>query len=99
LVAVLLGAAGVGLAAGELPGLGAVRALGDLVAETVVAGAGLAGASWRGLWLAVAELRQASPWTTVAMGLTAGALCVLLWRLARGRRMVPQRSTRPPASS
>lgn len=85
LLVVLLAAAGLGLGAGEIPGLGAVGALGDLLAESLIAGAGLAGASWRGLWLAVAELRQAEPWIPFAIGLLAITLCVLLWRLARGR--------------
>lgn len=98
LLAVLLGAAGLGLAAGELPGLGAMRALGDLLAETILAGAGLAGASWRGLWLMVAELRQAAPWIPFAFGVLATGLGVLLWRLARGRRLVPQRSTHSSSS-
>lgn len=99
LLVVLLAAAGLGLAAGELPGLGAVGAFGDLLAESIIAGAGLAGASWRGLWLAVAELRQAEPWIPFAVGLLAVTLCILLWRLARGRRVAPQRSTHSRPSS
>lgn len=98
LLVVLLAASGLGLAAGGLPGLGAVRALGDLLAESIIAGAGLAGASWRGLWLAVAELRQAEPWIPFAVGLLAVAFGALLWRLARGRGVAPQRSTRSRSS-
>lgn len=101
LIVALLVAAGliVGLADGAAapgaPVAAAVAAIGDLLASSAVAGAGLLGATWRGVGLAVGEVLAASTATKVALlGLMVGLngwLLLLVRRRpaavsARGRR-------------
>jgi predicted anti-sigma-YlaC factor YlaD len=65
--------------------LGAVLALGGLARAAVLAGAGLLGASWKGIGLAVRELLD-SPANLGALGLLVLCLDLLLVSLLRRRR-------------
>ncbi len=94
--AVLLGLGAEGLAPPPAAA-GAALALVELFAATLEAGAGLLGASWRGVGLGLARMLADSP---LAWGVLAfGVLCLnlLFFRLLR-RRRAPERfpSRRPP---
>lgn len=62
---------------------GAFLALADLFGAALIAGGGLAAASWRGLGLGVGEWLGASPLNLVAAGILVVGLNYLLLRLVR----------------
>jgi hypothetical protein len=102
-LAVLGGAAALltGLSAAQLepasPFVAAMIAVGDLLTSSVAAGAGLIGASWRGVGLALGEWLTASVPNAIAFGvLVVGVNLLLLRRLRRRARARAERST--PAS-
>lgn len=69
---------------------GALVALGEMLAMAALAGAGLLGATWTGLGMAVGELFARSPGTLAAVALLAvclAALTVSLLRRPRRRRI------------
>jgi anti-sigma factor RsiW len=57
----------------------------ELLRSSVVAGAGLLGASWKGLGLAFQEVLSGSIWNLIAVGTLVVAVDVLLIRLLRRR--------------
>lgn len=67
---------------------GALAALGDLLATATIAGAGLLGATWTGVGLAVASLFRESPGTLVAVAVLAVFLAALTVSLLRRPRAV-----------
>jgi anti-sigma factor RsiW len=68
-------------------GVGVLGALGGFFRATALAGAGLLGASWRGLGLALQVALESSPGTIALFGAGVVALNVLFLRLLRrGRR-------------
>jgi predicted anti-sigma-YlaC factor YlaD len=71
-----------------LPLAAASLAIVELLRSSVLAGAGLLSASWKGLGLAFQELLGGSIWNTVAFGVLVLGLDVLLVRLVvRHRRL------------
>jgi anti-sigma factor RsiW len=76
-------------------GLGALFAVGGMLRAAVVAGAGLAGASWKGLGL-ILDRVIASPLSLGAFGFLVVALNLFLFSLIRRKRPVPQTSGREP---
>lgn len=62
---------------------GALAALAEMLAMAAVAGAGLLGATWTGLGMAVGELFARSPGTVVAVALLAVCLAALTVSLLR----------------
>jgi hypothetical protein len=83
-----LGAALVGMSSAHLEGgsvLGALLALGGLVRAAALAGAGLLGASWKGVGLGVREL-FASPLNLGVFGVLVLCLDLLLVSMVRRRR-------------
>ena len=62
---------------------GALGAFGEMLALAAIAGAGLLGATWTGLGLAVGELFARSPGTLVAVALLAVCLAALTASLLR----------------
>jgi len=85
LVLLLAGSAGLVALSGGAAQLGPLGAIASMLERTVLAGAGLLNASWRGLGLALGELWSTSPLSGVALGLLVVALNILLWRIVRGR--------------
>jgi hypothetical protein len=79
------GAGGLGSAAG---------ALADLFRAALLAGSGLAAASWRGLGAAIGEWLGASPGNWVAAGVLVVALNLLAYRLVRAARRPARAATR-----
>lgn len=67
------------------PVLGIAGAARDLLVASMLTGAGLLGASWRGLGLALQQLFAVSPWGVAIMGIGIVALNVLFFRLLRRR--------------
>ena len=65
--------------------VGSLAAIGDLVATTLVAGAGLMSASWSGLRTVFSSAFGQSPVTLIAFGVLVVALNGLLIRLLRRR--------------
>jgi anti-sigma factor RsiW len=97
-VILLLGVAAGLLVAGSSAapsGLGALFAVGGMLRAAVVAGAGLAGASWKGLGL-ILDRVIASPLSLGAFGFLVVALNLFLFSLIRRKRPVPQTSGREP---
>jgi Putative zinc-finger len=101
-VIVLLGALAAALmAAGSAPassGLGTLAAVGGMVQAAAVAGAGLLGASWKGLGMALDKV-MASPMSLGAFGLLVLCLNLFLVSLIRRKRpagAAAQRSGREP---
>ena len=88
LSATLFGLGGVGQDSG--PVLGVVAAIGQALRASLVTGAGLLGASWRGVGLALGELLTVSPLTTVAFGVLVVGLNLLFFRLLRRDIRAPQ---------
>lgn len=93
-----------GLSAAQLqpasPFLAAMAAVSDMLASSVAAGAGLLGASWRGIGLALGEWLGASVPNTIAFGvLLVGINLLLVRRLRRRRRVVtePAKRSKHPA--
>lgn len=80
--AALFGGAAVGLDPGART-LGAFLALADLFGAALVAGGGLAAASWRGLGLGVGQWLDASPLNWIAAVVLVAGLDYLLYRLVR----------------
>lgn len=78
----LLAASGAGSAASG-PLLGVFVAVAELLGASLVTGAGLLGASWRGVGLALEELLASTPSAVVALALGVVLLNVLFWRLLR----------------
>jgi anti-sigma factor RsiW len=76
-------------------GLGALFAVGGMLRAAVVAGAGLAGASWKGLGL-ILDKWIASPLSLGAFGFLVVALNLFLFSLIRRKRSVAQTSGREP---
>lgn len=97
LAAVLFGLSGASQGAG--PVVGIVAAIGQALEASVLTGAGLLGASWRGVGLALGELLTVSPLTTAAFGVVVVALNVLFFRLLRRDLRVPQPAAESSASS
>lgn len=92
--AALFGAAAAGLDP-SAKSLSAFLALADLFGAALVAGGGLAAASWRGLGLGVGEWLAASPANLVAVALVVVGLNYLLYRLVRrGARPAAARARR-----
>lgn len=83
LAAVLLAVAG-----GEVLGFGVASALADFVASTVLVGAGLLQASWRGIGMVIEEWLLSSLPNLIVSVLLIVALNVLAFRLVRSRRAV-----------
>jgi hypothetical protein len=80
-----------GLSAAQLepasPFLAAMAAVGDMVGSSLAAGAGLIGASWRGIGLAMGEWLGASWPNAIAFGvLLVGVNLLLVRQLRRGRK-------------
>jgi hypothetical protein len=71
-----------------LPFAGALAAVGDLFQTALLAGAGLLGASWRGVGGVVAELLGGSPGSLVALVVLVAGIDLLLLSLLR-RRAAP----------
>lgn len=82
LLAGSIGLASIGDVSNELGLLGTFA---SMLERTVLAGAGLLTASWRGLGLALADLWSTSPMSGIVLGLLVVALNILLWRGVRGR--------------
>lgn len=80
--AALFGGAAAGLDASARV-LGAFLALADLFSAALIAGGGLAVASWRGLGLGVGAWLGASPLNLIAAGVLVVGLDYLLYRLVR----------------
>ncbi|MDX1643833.1 MAG: hypothetical protein R3244_05685 [Thermoanaerobaculia bacterium] len=78
----LLAASGTGWSASG-PLLGVLTAVAELLGASLVTGAGLLGASWRGVGLVLEELFAATPSAVVGLGLGVVLLNVLFWRLLR----------------
>ena len=78
-----------GLSAAQLapasPFLAAMSAVGDMIASSIAAGAGLIGASWRGIGLAVGDWLGASVPNAIAFGVFLVGVNVLLARRLRRR--------------
>ena len=70
----------------QLPALEAIAAVGDLLARSLAAGAGLIGASWRGVTLALESFLTGSIGNALAFGIGIACLDLLFWRLVRSRR-------------
>ncbi len=106
LVLALLGSAAAlltGLSAAQLepasPFVAAMAAVGDLFASSVAAGAGLVGASWRGVGLAVSDWLGASVPNAIAFGvLVVGVNLLLLRRLRRRARPAPATESQAKSS-
>lgn len=100
-LALLGGAAALltGLSAAQLepasPFVAAIAAVGDLLASSVAAGAGLIGASWRGIGLAVSEWLGGSVPNAIAFGVLVVSVNLLLVRRLR-RRARPAAAVEPP---
>ena len=84
-----------------VPFAGAVAAVADMVQTAALAGAGLLGASWRGIGLAVREMFATSPGTVVAFVILVLAVDLLALALIRRRRGVFEGglSSPPPRGS
>ena len=77
---------GVGSSAvGAGPLVGVFGAIGQMLQASVVTGAGLLGASWRGVGLALEEILTVSPATMVAFGVVVAGINLLFFRLLRRR--------------
>jgi anti-sigma factor RsiW len=85
---VLLGTAGA--AGGTGPVFGVVAAIGQMLQASLLTGAGLLGASWRGVGLALQEILSVSPMTSVAFGAAVVAINLLFFRLLRREVRAPQ---------
>lgn len=89
-----------GLSAAQLepasPFLAAMAAVGDMLGSSVAAGAGLIGASWRGIGLALGEWLGASLPNTIAFGVFFVGVNLLLARQLRRRlrKARPESATR-----
>ncbi len=70
----------------------------DLLTTSMLAGAGLLGASWRGIGLVLQGLLTGSPATLMAFAATLVGVHLLLWRLMRPRQKAhaPSGSADPP---
>lgn len=88
--AALLSASGLG------GSLGLFSALGDFVATSLLAGAGLLGATWSGIGTAVREWLGPSPLNWVIAAAVMLSLCLLLVSLLRRRVPALQRSRSAP---
>ena len=88
----LLAAAASGAA--DLPGMGVVAALGKMAVATVVTGAGLLGASWSGLGMALGEVFSAAPGVLVGFALLLVLLSLLLVSLLRRPRATAEAARR-----
>jgi len=104
-VAMLVGIGGAaaalaGLGAAELApagdSAGALYALVDLLRAAVVAGSGVAGASWQGLGAVVGDWLGGSPANWLAAAAATGGVHFLLFRLLRRRARQP--AAGPPRS-
>ena len=69
-----------------LPILAAFAAVGELFRSAALAGAGLLGASWKGLGLAIQKLLDGSIWNLLALGVLVVCVDVLLVRMLRRGR-------------
>ena len=77
---------GVGASAiGTGPLFGLFGAVSQMLQASVVTGAGLLGASWRGVGLALEEILSVSPATMVAFALVVAGVNLLFFRLLRRR--------------
>lgn len=83
--AILMGISAARLEPGG-PFAGALSALGGLLGSSLLAGAGLVAASWRGVGLAASALASRSPLGLGVLGVGVLCLNLLVWRLLRGRR-------------
>ena len=64
----------------------------DLLSTAALAGAGLLGATWRGVGLVLHDLLAGSPVTLIAFAATLVAINLLLWRMLRPRLKAPASS-------
>ena len=69
-----------------VPVVAAFAAVGELFRSAALAGAGLLGASWKGLGLAFQELLDGSIWNLLALGVLVIGVDVLLVRMLRKNR-------------
>ena len=106
IVAALFGIAGaalLGTSAARLepaaPFVAAFMAVVDLFSSTALAGAGLLTASWKGLGLAIQELRAGSVWNLLAVGLLVFGLDFLLIRLLLRRNRPAEAASRRKSPS
>ncbi len=88
----LVGVGSSSAAAGPLVGI--FSAIGQMLRASVVTGAGLLGASWRGVGLALEEILTVSPATMVAFAVVVAGVNLLFFRLLRRRVGVAQRVER-----
>ena len=65
------------------PGFGVLAAIGELLRTSALTGAGLLGASWRGLGLALQQALEGSPTTLAFFGVGVLTLNLLFLRLLR----------------
>lgn len=82
--ALLLGTRGLG---GSL--VGALASVLELLGATALAGAGLLGASWKGLGLVVSQALEGSPLHLAVAGIGVVCLDLLVLRMIRRRRAAP----------
>ncbi len=83
-----------GLAAARLepgsPFVAAMAAVVDMVASSMAAGAGLLGASWKGIALALGDWIAASAPNAIAFGAVVVGVNWLVWQSLRRRRRAPE---------
>jgi len=77
-----------------LPMAAAFSAVAEMFRSSILAGAGLLGASWKGLGLAFQEVLSGSVWNLLAVGTLVVAVDVLLVRLLRRRTPSAQEANR-----
>jgi hypothetical protein len=98
----LLGVAAAALlVAGDLAGVGGsllatLGSIGELLAATALAGAGLLGASWKGLGLLFSQALAGSPLHLAAAGIGVVCLDLLVLRMVRRRRRATAAARRTP---
>jgi hypothetical protein len=88
-----------GSAGSSGPLLGIFGAIGQMLQASVITGAGLLGASWRGVGLALQEVLTVSPGAMVAFGVVVAGVNLLFFRLLRRRVGVAQPVERGSADS
>lgn len=88
IAAMLFGSAQLGTAGSGGSGIAALLAVADMLGSTVLAGAGLMAATWKGLGLAFEEV-IASPMSLGVLAVLVVSLNLVLFTLLRRRRSAP----------